>query len=605
MNKQSDLLVSVDLGTTYTGVAWMTPRTPIQVVNDWPGSGDRGERKVPTKLVYNDDGTLSSWGFICEDDDEGPGSGKTRREFFKIFIDQDTLEAARQQGLSSAPRDTEEARKYLTDYLRQIYAHVEETVETQLGRRHTGGWRGMAVTFLFSVPTTWTNIAMVNTFKGVVRDAGFGTGGPSHVALVDLTEAEAASVATLKTSAVSFQKGHVFLTVDAGGGTTDLALMRITSTNAVSPQMAQVSGVRGIGIGSTLIDRAFIRLVAQRLAANPDAVERLPDDLATSMARSHHFKTVKHKFGEKVYMQQTFKIPMEGVAFDFNHPGLRVERGRMLFTKDEIQALFDVQIEGVMSRIKEQLDWMREKGMKDQVEYMVLAGGLGSSAYVRDTIQQQLVGYPHPNARHAIVVPCQEPQLCVVRGLLLDQQQRFQTGSLPVLATRVARSSYGMVVMEPYDPAVHFDEDVKTDKYDPKIKWARSQIEWLIRKGDAIDPNSSVIKSFKIKLDPGSTTRSWDAIIVMSNNEPHLLPRSMKHAGAKKLCVVKSNLTGVQQDQMVLNKNRRSWYRKGSPFYHLQFDVHVIVAPADLRFELWFNGYRFSGNHEPIAVTWD
>lgn len=113
---------------------------------------------------------------------------------------------------------------------------------------------------------------------------------------------------------------------------------------------------------------------------------------------------------------------------------------------------------------------------------MVLAGGLGSSAYVREAIQQQLVGYPHPNARHVIVVPCQEPQLCVVRGLLLDQQQRFQTGSLPVLATRVARSSYGMVVMEPYDPAVHFDEDIKTDKYDPKIKWARSQIEWLIRK---------------------------------------------------------------------------------------------------------------------------
>lgn len=75
-------------------------------------------------------------------------------------------------------------------------------------------------------------------------------------------------------------------------------------------------------------------------------------------------------------------------------------------------------------------------------------------------------------------------------------------------------------------------------------------------------------------------------------------------AGANKICVVKSNLTGVQQDQMVLNKNRRSWYRKGTPFYHLQFDVHVIVAPADLRFELWFNGYRFSGNHEPIAVTW-
>jgi hypothetical protein len=176
-------------------------------------------------------------------------------------------------------------------------------------------------------------MAIINAFKGIVRDAGFGIQGPRHSVLVDLTEAEAAAVATLKTSAINFSVGSLFLTVDAGGGTTDLALMRITSTDAAFPQMSQVAAVRGIGIGSSLIDRAFVRLVTQRLAANPDAQDRLPADLAVVMARNHHFKTVKHKFGEKVYMQQTFKVQMEGVAYDFNHAGLRVEGGRMLFTK--------------------------------------------------------------------------------------------------------------------------------------------------------------------------------------------------------------------------------------------------------------------------------
>ena len=37
----------------------------------------------------------------------------------------------------------------------------------------------------------------------------------------------------------------------------------------------------------------------------------------------------------------------------------------------------------------------------------------------------------------------------------------------------------------------------------------------------------------------------------------------------------------------------------------LLVDIRVMVAPADLRFELWFAGEKFSGNHEPISVTWD
>lgn len=287
---------------------------------------------MPTALVYDADGSLLSWGFICADDDTTV-PGRTRREFFKIFLDGDTLTAAQQHGLSNTPRDTTEAQRFLRDYLQQIYAHVKETIEMQIGNRHIGGWKDMAVSFLFSVPTTWTNMAIINTFKGTVRDAGFGIEGPRHTAYVDLTEAEAAAVATLKTSAIKFNVGSMFLTVDAGGGTTDLALMRVTSNHTSFPQMSQVSAVRGIGIGSALIDRAFARLVAQRLAAYPDAQERLPAEFVARIARNYHFKTVKHKFGEKVYMQKVFKIQLEGVSYDFSHPGIKVEEGRMLFSQ--------------------------------------------------------------------------------------------------------------------------------------------------------------------------------------------------------------------------------------------------------------------------------
>lgn len=43
---------------------------------------------------------------------------------------------------------------------------------------------------------------------------------------------------------------------------------------------------------------------------------------------------------------------------------------------------------------------------------------------------------------------------------------------------------------------------------------------------------------------------------------------------------------------------------KGKKFYHCTFDVKAIIAPADIRFELWFGGQRFSKNHEPIQINW-
>lgn len=113
---------------------------------------------------------------------------------------------------------------------------------------------------------------------------------------------------------------------------------------------------------------------------------------------------------------------------------------------------------------------------------MILAGGLGSSAYVRDTIENHLLHLHHPNARRMTVIPCQEPQLVVVRGLLLDRQQRMETGNREVLESRIARMSYGVVVQEPYNPTVHLDEDVRQDPYDSKKKWAVNQIQWLIYK---------------------------------------------------------------------------------------------------------------------------
>jgi hypothetical protein len=309
----------------------VTPRMPLQVISNWPGDGGQNERKVPTTLIYHPDGiSVSSWGFLCGEDD--CAHGKIRREFFKVFLDNSTLAAAQQQGLANAPSSTAESQRFVTDYLKKIYAHVKETVEVEMGRQP---WKDKTVTFLFSVPTTWElHTDIINDFKACIREAGFESGGMNHSAIVDLTEAEAAAVATLKTSPIPFEQGNMFLAIDAGGGTTDLALMRIKSTDSTFPEMSQVTAVNGLGVGGSLIDMAFKNLVQQRLMAWPDSLTQLPRDLAPRMARSPYYINLKHKFGQKAWMQASvFKIQMEGVSHDFSHAGLGVQNGQMVITR--------------------------------------------------------------------------------------------------------------------------------------------------------------------------------------------------------------------------------------------------------------------------------
>ncbi|KAK9794152.1 putative Hsp70 family chaperone [Seiridium cardinale] len=55
---------------------------------------------------------------------------------------------------------------------------------------------------------------------------------------------------------------------------------------------------------------------------------------------------------------------------------------------------------------------------------------------------------------------------------------------------------------------------------------------------------------------------------------------------------------------VVKRKARRLIFR-GKKYYLCTFDVKSIIGPADLRFELWFAGQRFSRNHDPLKITWD
>jgi hypothetical protein len=90
--------------------------------------------------------------------------------------------------------------------------------------------------------------------------------------------------------------------------------------------------------------------------------------------------------------------------------------------------------------------------------------------------------------------------------------------------------------------------------------------------------------------------------MIISHNDRESLPRMMKQAGALRLCDVQSDLKEVNEREFEL-KNKRCW--QGKRYYNATFTVRVIIAPADLKFELWFKGAKYNRSHEAIAIQWD
>jgi hypothetical protein len=114
-------------------------------------------------------------------------------------------------------------------------------------------------------------------------------------------------------------------------------------------------------------------------------------------------------------------------------------------------------------------------------KYLVLSGGLGSSAYLRSTLMTRLPPGSHPNAVSLSVIRARFPQLAVVKGLVMDKAQRLERGE-SLLPIRRARRSYGVICRERYDESKHIGEATEWDGFVPGLQWAVGQIEWIVVK---------------------------------------------------------------------------------------------------------------------------
>jgi hypothetical protein len=594
----------------------------VRWVQKWPGRYQANENKVPTVVVYpTGSREPSSWGFLSETIAETTADDKEYKEWFKTCLDPEKLLLRQREDPDGAPASLQEVERWYGDYLKKMY----EYLCFKLGAELSGvGWEEARIEFIFSVPTTWAPVPTVENFKRIAREAGFGLH-HGHSLTIGLTEAEAAAVHVSIEAPGIFRENDVLLVCDAGGGTTDLSVLRVTGTVNQAINLQQLDVVFGETIGSAAIDYEFEQLVMQRLtlahATNPFPID--PGDAAWEMMKSRDFQSIKCEFGA-ADDTPLFSIGIPRVSQGYNNsdPDVRIRNGEMTFERRDLQRLFDKQIAKLFKLIDSQLQSLYQKQPSAQVSHLVLSGGLGNSVYVQSQLRQHYARTIIPNAQSISVRIAPDPQLAVCKGLVSDRVRRILT-SRSVLGWRCCRASYGTLCKIAYDKnnPDHQGKELARDPMNGKIYIVQS-VAWFVRKGEPVSVDQPIVHRFVKKVSPGDPRKNFPTNVVESDLESMALPDQMNQRkchgvvlvcngpdrmtanvwpDTRILCEITSDLSSANEKRFI-EKNKNFWSTK-KHYFRIEYSIRVLIGPADIRFELWFDDQKLSRD-QSIKVEW-
>lgn len=419
--------------------------------------------KVPSRIAYSTrTGGIRSWGFNCDFDDQE----SEIQEFFKLYLDPEYHDDY--DGITNA-----DARRCYRDYLSSIHVHILGFFNARFP-----DFPSMTVEFIFSVPTTWRNPALIHDLEIIIREAGFGRDGPRHMAKITLTEAEAAAVNVV---ADYVQRDDVICICDAGGGTTDVNILKLKSARGQPIKLEPLSKVEGAAVGSALIDIRVQQNLEQCLMKAAHLLNASPQAIAEEMMQGR-FERFKCTFGTSAANLPALVLEIPGIPAGTDYPPADIRNSRLSISQTILQKLFDEQVDTMIRLLTEQLVSLQTVAPGERVSYLVLSGGLGSSEYVRDRLKQYFefgAGAMLANTSGMHMLLAEDPQLAVVLGLVTDRAQELGQQT-KTITHRCARVSYGVVVNQRFDPERHHNQVIYRDPRDKK-KWALNQIEWLIK----------------------------------------------------------------------------------------------------------------------------
>ncbi|KAI1373755.1 actin-like ATPase domain-containing protein [Hypoxylon crocopeplum] len=577
------LIVGVDFGTTFSGVAAVYTSTPddVEIIKTWPGGNGITSDKVPTEILYDfpADATPGTdpnvkWGFQFKPEE-------SRLRCIKLFLDR-----SQKLPFYVSPQETAtQLKKYnktvvdaVSDYLTEIYKHTMDTLTRRYGESFMASTN---VDFVLTCPAVWSDAAKNTTLQAAER-AGMGL--KSEIQMV--SEPEAAAVYTLK----AIQPNHLsvgdnFIVCDAGGGTVDLIAYKIIS---LKPLRVEESAVGTGGLcGSAFLNYRFEEHVRSRLGHSRFEEMKLKKAKTWQMGLRYFEEFVKRNFNEDEYSE--VNVPFPGLPDDEE---ARLDSGFLVMTADEVKGIFEPVVKEVRDLVQGQVDGLRSKG--GIVSGIILVGGFGQSNYLYQKLKTHFTTAAPPppyteRPTHATTsaafdgngnIEVMQPVYAwtaVVRGAVL----RGLEGNMVI--SRKARMHYGTSYATVYDEEKH---SVSERYWSPLWeRWMVSdRMQWHIAKGEAISPLSPIAFHYTRNFRPGQSLVVTDDLIACEADEPPAAySRDLAH-----VCTLTTDLSAVPRSLFT-----RLTTTRGVEFDNLDFTLEMIVDSAGLGFELKVDGVRY------------
>ncbi|KAF2706333.1 hypothetical protein K504DRAFT_459629 [Pleomassaria siparia CBS 279.74] len=575
------LVIGLDYGTTYTGVAFCetsdaeTDQKRIQIIQDWPSGHTMigTKEKVPSELAYADDGQVL-WGSLI------PPHVK-RHMWTKLELDKVACVAGEsvkiQEELSPLNKDPVEV---IVDYLSNVKDHLIRNLDKQYG---PALWRTLPMTLVVTVPAIWSDAAKDRTL-GAVRKAGFNDSYlPQLKRTLTTTEPEAAAIYTLKSMRGTAQDQQMamddgFIVCDMGGGTVDLISYRISDTDPL--KVDEVTIGSGAQCGGSFVDLAFLAWLERRLGvedfvkiAGCRAEECSRTCLSPKLRRMIQEFTFTAKSGFSGDQDYYLQLPHPLSAVDDWERGmidgdLHVESGDM-------KEMFEFSLQETCQLITYQLKNAKQSG-KVWMKYVFLVGGFAESPYMFNEIKKFLQRLELQAIKPAFAWSA------IARGAAATGLE----GDSNAIVKRKCRRHYGTIHCPFFIPGKYCKSQSWICPY-KGTRHAGEQAAWLIKKGDDMYTSKKTHASKELSLTwwpSESKSTSFQLLACDMDTAPQL----SQHATVYKV----AQLT-VDTNKLPINQVSQGVSSDGRLYYNADVTVEISMQ-STLEFSVSFKGKKYA-----------
>jgi len=350
----------------------------VHTIRNWEGGlpGRTVSNKVPTIIAFDtEDDDKPYWGF-----DIPPHLEAKTVKFVKLLLEPNAARKISSLNDVVDPEATGDLLRKLeiepvevaTEYIKLLWAHAKQ----QIIRHVTQATFDFAEkVVLFTVPAVWSDRAKHNTYM-IAVGAGLAD---DDITLEMVSEPEAAAIAVLKDRSRmrSIAKEDVFVVVDAGGGTVDLANYRVTNVSPLS--LEEVVAGDGDLCGAAFLEVNFRQLLR----------EHLGEEVMLDLAREHEDRivcdwedSIRATFtgeDDRRYMIVTPGIP--------NSASDKIRSGMMHLKAADILPVFDPVVMRVEKLVEEQILALASHGLRPKA--IILVGGLGCNRYLAKQLKRK------------------------------------------------------------------------------------------------------------------------------------------------------------------------------------------------------------------------